>query len=470
MVRKISICDISLRSGEHSGNRLPFRVSVEVAKLLSRLGVSVIAASPILDGKRDYFLVKSYASAVKGCGVAVPVDIMDPESPARTWDALKEAEKPRLQVPVPVSTVRMEYVCHRKPAAVLGIISEMVSACTALCPEVEFIAEDFGRSEKEFLQEAISAAVKAGAAVVTLADMAGNLLPEECFALVHDIRGSLPDSIRLGVALSNELFLADACAVAAVRAGADEIVTSAIGESTVSLERFPKILNAKSAECGAQCGVALTELQHVTDGIHRLSEVCTSRIAASAVSDAHDGEVRLNAHDDMAAVLKAVGRLGYDLGEEDGRRVYEAFLKIASGDAVIGAKEMDAIVASAAFQVPSTYHLESFVINTGNVMTPTCHIRLDRDGDILEGVCVGDGPVDAAFRAIDQILGRHFELDDFQIRAVAEGREALGETVVRLRHDGRVYSGRGVSKDIVGSSLMAYLNAINKIEYEEAQS
>ena len=118
-------------------------------------------------------------------------------------------------------------------------------------------------------------------------------------------------------------------------------------------------------------------------------------------------------------------------------------------------------------QVPPTYILESFVVNSGNTISATAHLKLHRQDKTLEGVCLGDGPIDAAFLAIEQITGQHYELDDFQIQAVTEGREAMGQTVVKLRSRGKVYSGRGISTDIVGASIHAYLSALNKIVYEE---
>lgn len=471
MIRNISICDISVkRSGEYAGSPLPFRVKIEVAKLLSRLGVSVVETSPILDGKSDYFLVKSLASAVS-CTVSVPVDLMDPDSPARVWEALSEAARPRLQVPAPVSTVQMEYFCHRKPAALLEMISQRVAACAALGCEVEFVAEDFGRAENEFLASAIKAATAAGATVVTVADAAGNLLPDEFQSAIEKVKALLPEGVKLGVYCSNDLHLADACAVAAVRAGADEIKTMAFGNSTVSLKRFPRIINAKSEVIGASCPIQLTTLESVISQISKLCDVTRSK-SPTAVGIPTDvqSQITLNASDDMGAVLKAAAKLGYELGEEDSRKVFEAFQRAAKGNAVVGAKEIDAIVASEAFQVPSTYNLESFVINTGNTITPTCQVRITKGGETLDAVSVGDGPVDASIMAVEKLVGRHYELDDFQVKSVTEGTEAMGETVVRLRHEGRVYSGRGVSKDIVGSSLMAYLSAINKIAYEEEQA
>ena len=159
--------------------------------------------------------------------------------------------------------------------------------------------------------------------------------------------------------------------------------------------------------------------------------------------------------------------MGYDLSEEDGAKVFEAFQAIAGRKDKVSARELDAIVASAAMQVPPTYTLDSYVVTSGNTISATAHMKLNKLGKTVEGVSLGDGPIDAAFLAIEQITGCHYELDDFQIQSVTEGREAMGQTIVKLRSEGRVYSGRGISTDIVGASILAYINALNKIVYEE---
>ena len=168
-------------------------------------------------------------------------------------------------------------------------------------------------------------------------------------------------------------------------------------------------------------------------------------------------------------MIKAVEQLGYELSDEDKPKVYEAFCNIASKKDKVGVRELDAIVASSAMQVPSSYQLESYVINSGNTIASSAHLRLVRGGKTLDGICLGDGPIDAAFLAIESITGCHYELDDFQIQAVTEGREAMGQTIVRLRSQGKLYAGRGISTDIVGASIQAYLSALNKIVYEEAE-
>ena len=186
----------------------------------------------------------------------------------------------------------------------------------------------------------------------------------------------------------------------------------------------------------------------------------TESDACTASSDVMNGDA------DIKTVSAAVEKLGYDLSEDDIKNVYAAFVKTAAKKDITE-RDLDAIVASEALQVPPTYKIESFVANIGNVITPMAHIKLIKNGEELSGYNVGDGPIDAAFRAIEQIVGHHFELDDFQIQAVTRGREALGSAIVKLRSNGKLYSGRGLSTDIVDASINAYINALNKICFEE---
>ena len=187
-----------------------------------------------------------------------------------------------------------------------------------------------------------------------------------------------------------------------------------------------------------------------------------TQIAAEEAST----EITLSANDDIKTVSEAVKALGYDLSEEDTSKVYENVQRVAQKKS-IGAKELDAIVASSAMQVSPTYTLKSYVINSGNIISATANIELIKNGATVAGISLGEGPIDAAFLAIEQIVGHHFELDDFQIQSVTEGREAMGEALVRLRANGKLYSGKGVSTDIIGASIRAYINALNKICFEQ---
>ena len=176
--------------------------------------------------------------------------------------------------------------------------------------------------------------------------------------------------------------------------------------------------------------------------------------------------VRLKQGASIGEVSHAARVLGYDLSDEDLARVYESFGALAAKKPV-SARELDAIIANAALQVPPTYRLVSYVVNSGNIIAATAHIVLTRNGESVQGLSSGDGPIDAALMAIEKIIGHHYELDDFQLQSVTSGREAMGEALVKLRDGGKLYSGRGISTDIVGASIRAYLNALNKIVYRE---
>ena len=470
-MRNIILGDITMKQPELSGGfSFSFREKIELAKLLDRVGVPVIETAPVVNRRTDSLLIKSLASAINGSVLAAPLDLNEADTVEVTWNALKEANYPRLQVCAPVSTVQMEYLCRTKPAKMLEKIAALTQEAKKVCDDVEFVAQDAGRSEPDFLRSALEAAVNAGATTVTICDTAGNLLPKEVHDSVESVKAYLPENVKLGVLISNDLSLSEACAMAAIQAGADEVKTTACGEFTVSLEKIVRIIKARGSEYDVSCQVRDTELKRTVSQIRRMGE-SGGKNSAYDSSIHEESDTVLTIHDDMQSVMKAVAQIGYDLSEEDAMKVYEAFVRIASKKESVGVKELDTIVASEALQVPPTYKVQSYVINSGNLITATSHIRMEKDGVVLDGLASGDGPVDASFFAIEQIVGRHFELDNLEIQAVTEGREAMGETVVRLRStSGKVYSGRGISTDVIGSSIRAYVSAVNKIVYEEGEA
>ena len=470
-MRCIALSDITLKTS--NGQALSFKEKIELAKLLDRLNVSGIELAPIQNKKIDSLLVKSVAMAAKNAIVAVPVT-QELASVDIAWAAVKEAKKPRLQVQAPMSPTQMEYFWHKKPDKMLEAISALVKACREKCADVEFIADDACRSEREFLYQAIKTAIEAGATTVTLCDAAGLMFPEEFTAFIGDVKANVPEiaGAKLGVLCSNALSMAGACAIAAIRAGADEIKAVSCASDVTALSDIAAILKNRGDSFGLSCTIRHAEIRRITAQIEWL---CSARGqnspydgGVSAVADA--AGMMLSVHDDLSAITKAVEKLGYTLSDEDNAKVYEAFQAIAAKKENVSARELDTIVASVALQVPPTYQLDKYVINCGNAISASAHIRLIKDGGVLEGICLGDGPIDAAFLSIEQVIGHHYELDDFQIQSVTEGREAMGETVVRLRSGGRLYSGRGISTDIVGASILAYLSALNKIVYEEAEA
>ena len=467
MMNKIRISDVTMKQTGPEIS-LSFREKIEMSKLLDKLGVDIIELEPIAQTKIDSLRIKSVAAAVRDAVVAVPV-ALNAESVNTTWNALREAKKARLQVPAAVSPVQMEYLFHKKPDAMLSAIRETIEKCCALCPDVEFIADDATRADPAFLQEAVRTAICAGAKTITVCDTAGAMLPNEFTAFIRELYAGVPElkDVTLGISCSDQLSMADSCAFAAIRYGAGEIKAAAYRLDNVSLPNVARVLSAKGEYYNAACTVRTTSMKRITEQIAWMCRTGRSETSPFDNGVREDSELYLTAHDDLTAVLKVAASLGYDLNEEDGASVYAAFKEIAAKREKVTARELDAIVASAAMQVPPAYTLDSFVVTAGNTISATANIRLIRDGKALAGVSLGDGPIDAAFLAIEQITGQHYELDDFQIQAVTEGREAMGQTVVKLRSRGKVYSGRGISTDIVGASIHAYLSALNKIVYEE---
>jgi len=466
-MQRIRISDMTMKqTGEEFC--LSFKDKIELSKLLDKLGVAVIELEGIENPKVDSLRIKSIAAAVTEGIVAVPVQLSG-DGAQQVWNALQLAKHPRLQVCAPVSPVQMEYLFHKKPEVMLEIIRSTVEACKKLCGDVEFVAVDATRADPEYLRTAIKLAIEAGATTVTVCDTAGTMLPTELVDLIRRLRYDIETlaDVELGISCDNSLAMADACAVAAACELVDEIKTAAYPIMAPSLSNVAKVIAVKGKSRGVDSNVQVTQLGSVMEQIGWLCQSGKGKMTAAVQAEVSD--IYLTAHDDAEAVAKVVADLGYDLSEEDLNKVYEAFKVIAEKKEQVSTRELDAIVASAAMQVPPVYKLDSYLITSGNTISATAHIKLTRNGELLEGVYIGDGSIDAAFQAIEHITGVHYELDDFQLQAVTKGREAMGRTVVKLRSAGKVYSGEGLSTDIVGAGIQAYLSALNKIVYEEEQ-
>ena len=469
-MREVRISDVSMKFFSSSKEvSLTFKKKLELAKLLDKLSVSVIETEGIEQEKVDSLRIKSMAMAVKNSVLAVPLTEISKENADLAWAALKDAKHPRLQIVAAVSPAQMEYIHHMKADKMSAKVTEAIAYCKTLTNDVEFVADDATRSDIEFLYRIVSEAIEAGATTVTVCDAAGTMLPGEFVEFLDKLYENVPTlkDVNLGIACSNDLSMADACSVAGIVRGASEVKTSAYPVSCASLPNIARIIAGKEDVCQATCSVKTTELKRVCSQIQWLCEGANNATSFSAGMGAEGTDIILTENDDMEAVAKVVAKLGYDLSEEDIASVYKAFSRIASKKGTVSGNELDAIVASSALQVPPTYTIDSYLITMGDTIGTTALIKLKKDDEVSESVAIGDGPVDAAFLAIESITGSHYELDDFQIKAVTEGAEAVGETIVKLRSEGKLYSGRGISVDIIGSSIRAYVNALNKIVYEE---
>lgn len=456
-MKKIVISDTTLFK---EGNTYTFKEKIEIARQLKRLKVDVIELPEIRNGKTDILLVRTISSFVKHSVLSVAAG-MGADSLEQAVSALSAAAHPRIRIELPLSPVAMEYFCHRKPPKMLAYVEQIVTEAKAACPDVEFCAVDATRAEFDFLLQAIAAAERAGATCISICDSAAEMMPDDFAAFCAKVieKTSLPVSVRC----DDKNGLACASAILAVRAGVTGVKTCVNGTG-VSLETFADMVKNCGNTYGFSTGLRVTELHRTVKQILWVESKRNEHMPVSSVSD--DESIRLDKSDDQGVVAASVAKLGYDLSEEDNARVYEEFLRVAERKTV-GAKELEAIVASTALQVPPSYTLKSYVINNGNIISSTAQITLARDGKEFSGICMGDGPIAAAFHAMEQIVGGHYELDDFQIQSVTQGKEAVGSALVKLRVGGKLYSGNGISTDIIGAAIRAYINAINKIVYEE---
>ena len=458
-MKKITVADRTLCRDEGSYS---FKERLEIARRLEGLCIDAIELPEIASEREDTLLIKTVASFVKNAVISVAAG-SNAASVALAAAALRTAEKPRIRIELPVSPATMEYQYHKKPPKMLEYISALVAAAKAEVADVEFCARFASDAEPEFVRDALAAAVSAGAGIVTVSDENALMSPDEFARFAANAAKDI--DATLGVLCSDKYGYANASALLSIRDSASCVKTAVDGGVT-SLEDFASLLQARGDHLGLSSGLKYTQIHRTVRQILWIADSSSKDENPAPSAHVDENVIRLDAGDDRAALDSAVAKLGYDLSEEDKAKVYEEFLRVAEKKTV-GAKELDAIVASTALQVPAAYKLISYVTNSGNVISASAQITLEKNGKTMQGVCLGDGPVDAAFRAVEQIIGRHYELDDFQITAVTEGRDSVGNAVVKLRNNGKLYSGSGISTNIIGASIRAYLNAVNKIAYEE---
>lgn len=445
---------------------LSFKEKIEIARHLERMKMDVIEVAPIDNEKTDTLLVRTISALVENAVISLGVGF-DEDGVEKAHTAISKARNARYRVEIPVSPIQMEFIFHKKPKAALEAIDTIVRKCRSYSDDVEFVALDATRAEADFLSEAISCAIEAGASSVCLCDSAASCLPEDFGTFVSSVKASVPaiGDVKLGVCVSGDLGMAESAVICAVKSGAEYVRAASCGKKYASVETLSKIIAAKGDSIGVFTSLNTAQLNRIAKQIARIVKGVGDANKTSKDFNA-DAEFIMTKNDTIAEVRKAVELLGYDLSGEDMSKVYDEFVHAAEKKNITS-RELDAIVASVAMQCPPTYTLKTFVTNSGNVIKSSATVELEKDGKTVQGVSAGDGPIDAAFMAIEQIIGHHYELDDFQIQSVTEGREAMGQAVVKLRSGAKLYSGNGLSTDIISASVRAYLNAINKIVYEE---
>jgi len=461
-MKKTNISDITLKKlSQEREISLLFREKTAIAACADSLGVDAVELAPVKNVREDTIIYKTISQKINNASVAIPVGFTV-EDVNCAWECVKEAKNPRLQIELPVSTVQMEYIYHIKSDKMILKIAELTKEAKKLCDNVEFVALDATRADVDFLVSAAKEAENCGADIITICDDAGIALPEETAELVSIVKAEV--KLPVYAQVSDHLGMAVASAIAAIGAGADGLKCSMVSGEALSMGEISDAITARGEKIGAETNLKNTKIHASIDEMlgninHHAYE------NEKAVSEKK--KILLDEDSTIAQVSQAAQLLGYELSDQDCGNVFKALMQVCEKKGAVGSKEFEALIASSAMQAPSTYHLESYTTNCGNLTSSMSQVALKCGDEILSGVSTGDGPIDSVFRAIEQCIGHHYELDDFQVQAVTEGKEALGSALVRLRNNGKLYSGNGISTDIVAASIRAYINALNKIVFEE---
>lgn len=504
MSKKIIVFDTTLRDGEQSpGCSMNIKEKLEMAKQLERLNVDVIEAGFAAASPGDFSSVKEIAESIKGCTVASLARALTNDID-KAWEAIKNAENPRIHTFIATSDIHMKYKLKMEPDQVKKRAIDMVAHAKKYCSDIEFSAEDATRSDPYFLSELFEAVIKAGATTINIPDTVGYITPNEYYEFIKTIRENTPsmDKVNISVHCHNDLGLAVANTLAAAQAGATqfECTINGIGEraGNAALEELVMVMDTRKDIYQMTSNIKTTEIMRTSSllsritgvnvqpnkaivgknafahesGIHQhgiLSNEKTYEIMTPQSIGLKKNSMILGKHSGRHAFDDKIKELGYNLTKEELDKAFIKFKNIADKKKEVYDRDIDAILAKESVQVPKSYTLERFKIKSGNKITSTASVCLNKEGQEIEETAKGDGPIDAAFKAIEQIVGEELKLEDFHLQSVTEGEDALGDALVKLSNgNDNIHTGRGLSTDIVEASIYAFINAVNKMIYEES--
>jgi len=523
----VKIFDTTLRDGEQSpGATLTSNEKLEIARMLARMGVDVIeagfpAASPDdLEGVRRIAVEVGNPLVGDGeysrkvpviCGLAraIKTDI------DLAWEAIQHAARPRIHTFLATSPIHIQYKLRMEPEDVVNRAREMVSYAKSLCEDVEFSPEDAGRSEPEFLYLVLGEAIKAGATTLNIPDTVGYTTPEEFQALISGIIKNTPgiEDVTVSVHCHDDLGLATANSLAGIQAGARqvEVTFNGIGEraGNTSLEEVVMTLLTRRTVYGFETGVDTTQISRVSRmvsnytgipvqpnkavvganafaheaGIHQdgmLKNQMTYEIMRPETVGLNRSRLVLGKHSGRHALKVRLSEMGFDLSQEELDQAFERFKELADKKKTVTDIDLEALIEDQTYQSKDLYILDGLQVACGTMGLPTATVRvIDPKGELHVRASIGTGPVDATYKAIDAVLGVPNTLLEFNIHAITEGIDAIGEVTVRLMAENssipqrtspqnghtraRTFGGYGADTDIIVASARAYLAALNKL-------
>ncbi|MCX7970985.1 MAG: 2-isopropylmalate synthase [Negativicutes bacterium] len=494
--RRIKIFDTTLRDGEQTpGVCLEAGEKFEIAQMLAKLRVDVIEAGFPVASPGDFTAVAQIAAGIRGVGVAALARANQKDIDI-AWQALKTAESPRIHTFLATSDIHLQYKLKMSREQALETATEAVRYAKKFCSDVEFSAEDASRSDWDYLAEVYSAVIAAGATVINVPDTVGYSTPDEFGSLIRYLAERLPGGADISVHCHNDLGMAVANSLAAIVNGAGQVETTinGLGEraGNAAMEELVMALLTRREHYRACTSVEtrhiyrasklVSTLTGVTvqpnkavvgenafaheSGIHQhgvLSNRITYEIMNPETIGISRSNIVLGKHSGRHAFEERLKQLGYDLSPEAINLLFVKFKELADRKKTVFDKDIEALVADKPEIRPEWYRLAFHQVLSGSQTVPTATVRLDTSGESLEEAACGDGPVDAVFKAIEKAIGFTVNLKDYNIRAVTSGEDALGEATVWIERDGKTFSGRGLSTDVVEASARAFISAVNKM-------
>ena len=497
---RVLIFDTTLRDGEQSpGCSMTQPEKLRVARALAELGVDIIEAGFPAASRGDWEAVNQVAREVRGPVIA-GLARCNREDIDKAWSAVREAARPRLHVFLATSAIHRQHKLNMAKEQIIHTAVEGVRYARSLCADVEFSPEDASRTELDFLREVVEAAIEAGATTINVPDTVGYTVPEEFHEvfsyLKKNVKGA--DRVVFSVHCHNDLGMAVANSLAAVRAGARQVecTINGIGEraGNCSLEEIVMAMKTRESLFGFHTGIDTKRLfptsrllSSITgmaiprnkavvgenafaheSGIHQhgmLKHHSTYEIMRPEDVGVSRTELVLGKHSGRAALRDRIKELGFELSDAELARVFADFKSLADKKKELFDGDIEALVLRAEFGASGPWHLESLhaVSDTGGGAMARVGLR-HGDGRGVVEEARGDGPVDAAFKAVEAATGIDVKLRKFEVRSVTMGEDAQGEAVVTVEHNGRSYRGSSITTDIVESGVRAFLEVVNRIE------
>lgn len=498
----IIIFDTTLRDGEQCpGASMSLKEKLAVAHQLARLNVQVIEAGFPVISEGDFLAVQSIAREVKGpiiCALARCVDA-DIDAAGR---ALKPAGKRgRIHVFLATSKIHREFKLCKAKQEILRLAVEGVRRARTYVDDVEFSPEDASRTEPQYLVDVCKAVIAAGAKTVNIPDTVGWAVPEQFGALIRRLHDEVPEfksgKAVISVHCHNDLGLAVANSLAAVRAGARQVecCVNGIGEraGNAALEEVVMAVKTRADFFGnIVCGVNTREIVRSSRLVSRMSGLAVQRSKAIVGENAFahasgihadgvlkrretyeimdpktvgwDGEpMPLAKHSGRAALADRLSQLGVKLSKDEVASIFGAFKAIGDKKKFVYDDDLVALVEGRIAEVPAKWSLEYLSVSSGTNNPPTATVRLKNGTDILQDAGIGDGPVDAALKAIDRLISTRGKLMDYTVRAVSPGKDAIGEVTLEVDFgNGKFVKGRSSDTNVIEASARAYLNAVNR--------